>query len=60
MSARVGSTMHQFVDQGVMPDAPVRVAAIVGDDVGLVSGSDTSVRTVLALWGEIASQLEDR
>jgi len=51
--------LHEFVDDGVLPDEPVRVAAIVGDNLDPVTGSDTSGRTALTLWGEIASQLGD-
>lgn len=54
------SNLDEFVDDpAVLPDGPVRIAAVVGDALDPTSGTSTSGRTTYTLWGEIASQLGD-
>jgi hypothetical protein len=52
--------LHEFVDDAVvLPDEPVRIAAVVGDALDPTSGTTSSGRKTYTLWGEIASQLGD-
>lgn len=50
--------LHEFVDDaGILPEGPIRVAAVVGDTLDPVTGSTTSGQAAYTLWGEIAAQL---
>ena len=52
--------LDEFVDDpDILPDGPVRIAAVVADQLDPVVGTTTSGRTTYTLWGEIASQLGD-
>ena len=52
--------LSEFVDDvSILPDGPVRIAAVVGDVLDPINGTESSGRTVYTLWGEIASQLGD-
>ena len=52
------SHLSEFVDDtSLLPDGPMRVAAVVGDLLDPINGTGTAGRTAYTLWGEIASQL---
>lgn len=54
------ANLDEFVDDpAILPDGPVRVAAVVADTLDPIVGTTTSGRTTFTLWGEIAAQLGD-
>lgn len=54
------ANLDEFVDDpAILPDGPVRIAAVVADQLDPVKGTTASGRTTYTLWGEIASQLGD-
>lgn len=53
------SNLDEFANPTLLPDGPVRAAAVVGDVLDPVSGTTTSGRTTYTLWGELGAQLGD-
>ena len=49
--------LEDYVDPGLVPDRPVRVAAVVGNALDPVNGVKHSCATTYTLWGEMAYQL---
>lgn len=51
------SNLSEFVDPSLLPDGPVQVAAIVGDDLDPSSGLLTNGTRTYTIWGEMAAQI---
>ena len=49
--------IEDYVDPGLLPDHPVRVAAVVGNALDPVGGVEHPGATTYTLWGELAYQL---
>ncbi len=49
--------IENYVDPGLLPDRPVRVAAVVGNALDPIGGVKHSGATTYTLWGELAYQL---
>lgn len=51
------SNIYEFLDPSVLPDAPVQVAALVGDALDPVAGVETNGIRTFTLWGEMSAQI---
>ena len=51
------SNLSEFMDPTLLPDGPVQVAAIVGDDLDPSSGLLTNGTRTYTIWGEMAAQI---
>ncbi|WP_410598445.1 ATP-binding protein [Amycolatopsis sp. lyj-90] len=50
-------SVGDFLDPAILPDAPVQIAAVVGDALDPVNGLETNGARSFTLWGEIGAQL---
>jgi len=51
------SNIAEFLDAASLPDGPVPVAALVGDEMDPTAGLETNGHLSFTLWGEMAAQL---
>ncbi|MFF1554730.1 ATP-binding protein [Rhodococcus erythropolis] len=53
------ANLGDFVDLSLVPNLPVKIAALVGDALDPVAGVKTNGHRTLTLWGEMAAQIGD-
>lgn len=53
------ANLGDFVDISLLPDLPVKIAALVGDALDPVAGVETNGHRTYTLWGEMAAQIGD-
>lgn len=53
------TNISEFLDAASLPDGPVPVAALVGDEMDPTAGLVTNGHHSFTLWGEMAAQLGD-
>ncbi|WP_423463363.1 ATP-binding protein [Promicromonospora sp. MS192] len=51
------SNVTEFVDEALLPDGAVQVAALVGDALDPTAGVETRGHRTFTLWGEMAAQI---
>ncbi|MCW0191653.1 MAG: ATP-binding protein [Rhodococcus sp.] len=51
------ANLADFVDISLLPDLPVKIAALVGDALDPVAGVETNGHLTFTLWGEMAAQI---
>ena len=53
------SNISEFLDASSLPDGPLQVAALVGDEMDPTAGLETDGHLSFTLWGEMAAQVGD-